>query len=373
MYIALIAHYLGPRLGIGQYLERLLPPLVKELTHQGVEVIILASPNAAAKTPALGKLKNIVRVFPPLDYSPAKRAAWFTLRFSSYCSSEKIQAVVWLSNPLVLPWHPPTIAVIHDVNEWKAPDKYGDRTKTWLRSAIYLDASLRFAQQIIVASEATRQDLLHFRPSPQLKSKVKAIANGHDSQLIDLSPVSIPAPTSPFLLSVGRIDPTAKRLPEAVALVSALRETSGEPWELHLVGGMNTTTQTSGEAFLKSIEHKPWVHYHGYVGDRTLAQWYRQAAAVVFLSENEGFGLPIAEAAAFGRWIIVSKTNQASREAGRSAIIPVIPTNPQEAAEIVLERLNKSQSPLVQTSGQQWRQTAIDYAVEICSLAEKFS
>ena len=45
MSVALIAHYLGPRLGIGHHLERLLPPLVKELTSRGIEVKILASPN----------------------------------------------------------------------------------------------------------------------------------------------------------------------------------------------------------------------------------------------------------------------------------------------------------------------------------------
>jgi glycosyltransferase involved in cell wall biosynthesis len=370
MSVALIAHYLGPRLGIGQYLERLLPPLVEELAHRGVEVTILGSPNAVAKTPALEKLKDVVQILPSLDYAPGKRFAWVATRFANYCQSKKIQTVVWLSNPIVLPWHPPTVAVIHDVNEWKTANKYGDRTKTWWRAAIYLDASLRFARQIIAVSEATKQELLRFRPDSQLKLKVKAIANGTDSQLIDLPPVSIPAPTSPFLLSVGRIDPAAKRLPEAVALVSALREISGEPWELHLVGGMNATTKASGEAFLKSIENQPWVHYHGYVGDRPLAQWYRQATAVVFLSENEGFGLPIAEAVSFGRWIVASQTNQASREAGGAAVIPVLPTNPQKAAATVLERLQKSRFPLIEARGQQWCKTASVYAAEICRLTD---
>ena len=370
MYIALIAHYLGPRLGIGQYLERLLPPLVAELTRRGVPVIILASPNAIAKTPALKKLQQIVRPLPALDYSPGKRYLWVATRFSDYCRRQKIETVVWLSNPIVLPWHPATIAVIHDVNEWKAADKYGDRLKTWLRGAVYLDASLNFARQIIVVSEATKQDLLHFRSNPQLKSKVKAIANGIDSQLIDLPPVTIATPTAPFLLSVGRIDPAAKRLPEAVALVSALREISQEPWELHLVGGMNTTTQASGEAFLKSIEDKAWVHYHGYIEDRALAQWYRQATAVVFLSENEGFGLPIAEAIAFRRWIIVSQNNQASSEIGGSAMIPITLNNPQVSATKVLEQLQKSSSPTIQGSGQTWSNSAQNYATEIINSSE---
>lgn len=371
MYIALIAHYLGPRLGIGQYLERLLPPLVEELALKGAQVIILASPNAVAQTPALQQLQHLVRILPSLDYSPVKRYAWVATRLANYCRREKIQTIVWLSNPIVLPWHPPAIAVIHDVNEWKVANKYGDRLKTWLRAKIYLDASLRFAQQIIVVSETTKRDLCHFRPDPQLKFKLKAIANGNDSQLIDLPPVSIPAPTSPFLLSVGRIDPAAKRLPEAVALVSALRETSNQPWELHLIGGMNATTKASGEAFIKSIKNQHWVHYHGYVSDRILAQWYRQASTVVFLSENEGFGLPIAEAVAFGRWILVSKTNQASCEAGGKAVISVDPTDPQTATTKLLERLHESPFPPDEAKGQPWQTTASAYATEICRLTEE--
>ena len=365
MSVALIAHYLGPRLGIGQYIDRLLPPLVEELTFLGIEVTILASPNAFTQTPALAKLKDVVEVLPPLDYAPGKRYAWMATRFSNYCRRHNIQGVVWLSNPIVLPWHPPTIAVIHDVNEWKAANKYGDRLKTWLRAAIYLDASLHFAQKIIAISQTTKQELLYFRSVAKLDSQVKAIANGNDSQLINLPPVDIPAPTTPFLLSVGRIDPTAKRLPEAVALVSALREISHQPWELHLVGGMNTSTQAEGETFLKSLEEKPWVYYHGYICDRALAQWYRQATAVLFLSENEGFGLPIVEAVSFGRWIVVNQNNQASLEIGGAGIIPIAIEQAQQSATILLDKLQQSPFPNTEVKGQNWHKTATAYAKEI--------
>lgn len=368
MSVALIAHYLGPRLGIGQYLERLMPPLVDELTDKGVDIKILASPNAFEQTPALQQLGDIVQVLPALDYAPLKRYIWFATRFPGYCRQAQLNAAVWFSNPLVIPWHPPTIAVLHDVNEWKAENKYGNRLKTALRAKIYLDASLYFAQKVIVVSKATEQDLLHFRPSPQLKSKLKTIPNGSDSKLKQLEPLKIPAPTAPFLLSVGRIDPAAKRLPEAVSLVSQLREKSGTAWELHLVGGMNSSTQESGEAFLKSVANLPWVQYHGHVSDRALAQWYRQATAVVFLSDNEGFGFPIAEAASFGRWVVVSKTNQAGMEAGGNAIIPVDPHNLATSTPQVLQQLQAGAAPDTQTSLPKWQSAAAAYAQEICQL-----
>ncbi|MEA5510546.1 glycosyltransferase [Crocosphaera sp. UHCC 0190] len=366
MPIALIAHYLGPSLGIGKYLDRLLPPLIEELMAREIDVKILGSPNAITNTRAFQCRKDIIQPLPPLDYTPSKRFAWFASRFTRYCQSREIEAVAWLSNPIVLPWHPPSLATIHDVNEWAKPTKYGSRLKTALRAAIYLDSSLLFAKKIILVSQATEHTLYQYRSSSKLKSKLKVIPNGSDSSLIKLAPVEIPVPNAPFLLSVGRIDPIAKRLPEAVALVCALREFSSQPWELHLVGGMNRSTEAKGKAFLKEIAPRSWVHYHGYVDDPSLAQWYRQATAVVFLSDQEGFGFPVAEAASFGRWVIVSDKNQAAAEAGTMVMIPVDPDHPEQAADLVLNRL--SQEIPKSLSSSTWQEAALAYAEEICTL-----
>ena len=365
MTTALIAHYLGPRLGIGQYFQRLLPPLVAELYNSKIKFKIFASPNALEKTPALQGLKELVEILPPLDYSPAKRYLWCITRFSNYCHQAGIDSVVWLSNPIVLPWHLPSLAVIHDVNEWKAKEKYGDHLKTTLRSLIYLDTSINCAKQLVAVSTATEKDILYFRPHQSIQSKLRTIPNGADSPLLNLPPVTINAPTKPFLLSVGRIDPAAKNLPQAVALVAKLREKSDRPWELHLIGGMNTTTQAAGEAFLASVKDLPWVTYHGYAEDRALAQWYRQATAIVFLSDNEGFGFPIAEAASFKRWVIISETNQAGVESGGEAIMAINPSLPKAAAETILSKLEAQQFPHVSSKVFSWQDAAIAYKEEI--------
>jgi hypothetical protein len=365
MTVALIAYYLGPRLGIGQYLDRLLPPLVEALVQKGIQPKILSSPNALIQTPALQKLKGYVEVVPELDYSPGKRYFWLASQFHRYCKSKGIQAVVWLSNPVLLPWHPPTVAVIHDVNEWKAKEKYGSRIKTMLRSLIYLDASISLSTQVIAVSQATADDLCHFRPQLPLKNKLKVISNGADSSLASLSPVALPTGDQPFLLSVGRIDPAAKRLPEALELVKALRDRSGQPWELQLVGGMNSSTQAEGEAFLSSVSPLDWVHYQGHIDDRTLAQWYRQAAAVVYLSDSEGFGLPIAEAASFKKWVVVSEANQAAIEVGKGSIISIAAHHLDEAAQKIIQQLAVAAQSSPSQSLPTWQAAADSYAAII--------
>ncbi|MEL6929580.1 MAG: glycosyltransferase [Cyanobacteria bacterium J06600_6] len=363
MSVALIAHYLGPRLGIGHHLERLLPPLVKELTSRNIAVQILASPNAVAQTPALQKLEEIVTILPQLDYAPLKRYFWVGTSFANYCRRSQIKTLVWLSNPMPLPWHPHTISTIHDVNEWKATTK--GKLQTVLRGLIYLDASVKFADKIVAISKTTQEDLYHYRPQLSDTEKLVYIPQGIDSQLIDLPEEKIPAPDKPFLLYVGRIDPVAKRLQETVELVRAMRSMDERDWELHLVGGINESTRTAGEAFLESIKDTPWIHYQGYVSDPALAQWYRQTKAVTFLSDLEGFGFPIAEAASMSRWSIISQHNTAGIEAGGTAIMAIDPEAPEKAAQHILEQLHNQPYPDAQSNLQKWSDSAVAYADEI--------
>lgn len=368
MTVALVAHYLGPRLSIGQYFQRLLPPLTARLDKNGVKYKIFASPNALEKTPALQDLKDEVRVVSALDYAPSKRFLWCVTRFKEYCDREDIDTVVWLSNPIILPWHPPSLAVIHDVEELKDKEKYGGRLKTTLRSLVYLNTSINCAQKLVAVSETTKKDLLHFRPYGRIKQKLKMISNGADSPLRDLPSVKIDAPNNPFLLFVGRIDPQAKGLPQTVELVSKLRIKSDRIWQLHLIGGTNTSTEEEGKAFLESIEELSWVKYHGYVEDKVLAQWYRQATAIVFLSKHEGFGFPIAEAASFGRWVIIDKDNQAGIELGKEAVIAIDLQELDSAADRILSQLETKETPPPSTELPTWEEAAIAYTEEIKSL-----
>ena len=377
MTVGLVGHYLGAKMGIGVFLDRLLEPLMTTLSEQGIEATVIASPNALRQTPAIARLQQTfptkVKVLPPLDDPPLKRFTWIATQFSSYCQQQGINQIIWLSNPMILPWHPPSIAVLHDVNEWKAKEKYGSQIKTTLRSWMYLEASIRWAKKIICVSEATTADLLHFRPHPRVCQKVQTIPNGLDSPLANLAPARADLPNAPFLLSVGRIDPAGKKLPEAIALTRALRTLSGHPWEIHLMGGMNNSTRQAGEAFVQSIAPLPWASYHGYTEDKTLAAWYAKATAVVFLSKNEGFGSPVAEAASFGKRVIVNEKNQATLGAGGDAVIPILPSQSDKdnrnAALRVLEQLSLNSSKQApRPSLYTYADAAIAYAQEIAQI-----
>lgn len=385
MTIGLVGHYLGARMGIGTFIDRLLPPLIDALDKRGIDAKVITSPNALSQTPAIQLLQQRspekVSVLPALDYPPIKRFAWVATQFSSYCHQSGIDQVIWLSNPMVLPWHPPSIVVLHDVNEWKAKEKYGSQIKTTLRAWMYLEASIAWAKKIITISEATTADLRSFRPQPSLRQKIRTIPNGLDSPLANLTPAKISSPSAPFLLSVGRIDPAGKKLPEAIALTQALRTLTGTPWEIHFLGGMNKSTQQAGEAFLQKVEALPWAYYHGFTTDAELAAWYSQSTAVVFLSQNEGFGSPIAEAVSFSKRVVVNAHNPASFGAGGDAVVPVVPgiteNEATTAAATVLSQLERNQTEAetltapdgaMRSKTYTYADAAIAYAEEISQL-----
>jgi alpha-1,3-rhamnosyl/mannosyltransferase len=107
------------------------------------------------------------------------------------------------------------------------------------------------------------------------------------------------------------------------------------------------------------------VFFAGHVHDETLACLYTGAAAFVFPSLYEGFGLPILEAMACGCPVICSKAASLPEVAGKAAL-QVDPTDAEglaHALEIVL-----TDSELRQTMIQQgierakqfsWQETAV--------------
>ena len=99
--------------------------------------------------------------------------------------------------------------------------------------------------------------------------------------------------TGTYFFAVGNRDPR-KNL---VRLIEAYGQLSPQERRAHplLVAG--------GGASISRSEKRTWPDGAvdaGYVTDEELAQLYRGARSVVFVSKAEGFGLPIVEAAAAG-------------------------------------------------------------------------
>lgn len=82
--------------------------------------------------------------------------------------------------------------------------------------------------------------------------------------------------------------------------------------------------------------------YHTYVDDRELSYLYRNAAAFVFPSMYEGFGLPVLEAFSCGCPVLVSNTSSLT-EVGEDAVIYFDPKNPASMIRAIKQILTNKE------------------------------
>jgi glycosyltransferase involved in cell wall biosynthesis len=92
------------------------------------------------------------------------------------------------------------------------------------------------------------------------------------------------------------------------------------------------------EQFGKALEPRSLLEL-GHVSDQELSGLYHKAAALVFPSREEGFGLPLLEAMAAG-CPVVSSNAASLPEAGGEAAAYFDPDVPEEAVRALLRVLN---------------------------------
>lgn len=104
------------------------------------------------------------------------------------------------------------------------------------------------------------------------------------------------------------------------ALVEAFEEVP-EDWRLVLAGA---PTGFGAADILKRIEQsrcRERIEITGYVSEERLQQLYRQAAIFAFPSLDEGFGIPVLEAMAYGVPVLTSNTSALVEVAGDAALL----------------------------------------------------
>lgn len=194
----------------------------------------------------------------------------------------------------------------------------------------YLDLGTRFsvrnAGAVIVDSEATRRDVLHFY-GEGLEPALVVVAHPGAPALSEVTEHDIQCTLNkfgldesrPFALHVGTMQPrkNLRRLIQAWAVI--VRQPEGREAKLILAGGRGWGGDDAAEE-IDRLKLSNSVSLIGYVSDVEKSALMRRAHAYTFPSLYEGFGFPVLEAQSVGVPVACSNTSSLPEVAGHAAL-----------------------------------------------------
>lgn len=225
----------------------------------------------------------------------------------------------------------PVVVTVHDLIPLLLPG-YSWKSRLLRRPGLRL---LRRADALIVPSRATAGDCVRW--AGVNRDRIHVIPHG-------LSPTQRPASAEavaevrdrlrlprPYLLGVGTFEPR-KGLPHLVAAARGLRR--DHDLDLVVAGSQGSFAPAVRTQLAPLGEHGRDL---GFVSSADLVALYSGAAAFVFPSAYEGFGLPVLEAMGCGTVAVAYANSSLPEVAGEAAVL--VPDGDRVALEEALRRL----------------------------------
>ena len=200
---------------------------------------------------------------------------------------------------------------IHDLAVLRHPETFNRWTR--LYSRLLLPRLARAAARVIAVSDFTARETVELLGVDE--ARVRVIPHGVEAPFTPEGPKA----EGDYVLAVGTVEPRKNlaRLAEAARLVGMELRVAGAPgW---------------GQVDVQSL---------GFVDDEELARLYRGAAALVYPSLYEGFGLPVLEAMASGTPVVTS-IGTAPAEVADGAAVLVDSLDPEAIAAGIREAVGR--------------------------------
>jgi glycosyltransferase involved in cell wall biosynthesis len=197
----------------------------------------------------------------------------------------------------------PAVLTLHDFSPWLDPawHSHADRTR---KRTPYL-VGLGLATVLLTVTEAIRREAIDYFSVPS--SRVFAVPSAASAIF---RPVAQAPAAVPYFLYAGTLEPR-KNVP---FVIDAWREVAKlHAVELILVGRRRPD--------FPALRPEPGLRIAGEVSDVALAGLYSGAAAFLYPSFYEGFGLPVLEAMQSGAAVIASRDPAIMEVAGDGALL----------------------------------------------------
>jgi glycosyltransferase involved in cell wall biosynthesis len=226
----------------------------------------------------------------------------------------------------------PAVLTVQDLSWERDPKVFG----LWdlVTFKIFVRTSVRRARHVLAISERTKRDLVELYRTPADKITVTPLAP---------DPAFAPAAQhDSFLLFVSAIEPRKQPL-DAIDAANA-------------VGRKLVVVGPKKDAALVAELERRGADVRGYVPKEELVRLYQSAAALLFPSRYEGFGLPVVEAMACGTPVVAAPEPALQEVAGNAAVITDDLAEGVRRALADRERL--SAAGLERAKAFTWRETA---------------
>lgn len=276
--------------------------------------------------------------FEPALFTPPKHYLMENITFPMFLKSLAPDVVHIPLNrvPMFIP--KPYVVTIHDMSSFLFGGGSGIREQLRLYK---FKRGLARADRVIAVSAATRRDIqnalnvptarirqVYSAPDPRFLRRDEDDDGTNSKQILERYQIQYP-----FLLYAGRIRPH-KNIPRIVEAFAVLRtELEGHPTygDLRLIIiGDEITRHPEVRRAVVYTHTQQFVRFLGFVTFETLKVFYASAAAFVFPSLYEGFGLPPLEAMASGTPVVTSSVSSLPEVAGDAAMI----VNPENVFDI---------------------------------------
>jgi glycosyltransferase involved in cell wall biosynthesis len=216
----------------------------------------------------------------------------------------------------------PILLTVHDISFVHFPAQIS-RLVRWYYQ-YFTPRFLQKATHIHAVSQYTKQDIVRHFHIPA--SKISVAYNGVRPIFTPISPThkqAIQAQYSgrkPYFFYVGAIHPR-KNVHRLIQAFSIFKHNNPQShYQLLLAGRWAWQTGEVKNAYEKSV-FKADIIFLNYIQDSDLQQLMASAAVFMYISEFEGFGVPIIEAMASGVPVITSQTSSMPEVAGDAAML----------------------------------------------------
>jgi len=189
-----------------------------------------------------------------------------------------------------------------------------------IRFPLYIEAISRISDIIYVISESTKKDYIHFLKTNNIASpKIKVLILGEDFTSTQASKPAVSALDSPYLLMVGTVEVRKNH----ALLYGTYKRAYEQGIELPSLIIAGRQGWLSGDIYFQmthdSQVRDKFIFIHD-ANDQQLAWLYEHCLFTVFSSYYEGWGLPVAEAAYYGKTCAASNTSSIPEVAGNGAV-----------------------------------------------------